>query len=338
MRLTLFTLFFALLITYVPVSAGAPAACASVVTRAAILSLAKSIEGSTAAAIMCVANGMKYPLMDAHLVQAMKTNATLSVLAWGAGKSPLETPAPGVTLKIWGTSVAGYMYPPSSFTQGTNGSTAWGTRGNPPNLTYTQWAQSFGARESKFSWVVENGYLAPEDAVSQVYLQMAVPYSGNGYPNTSDDPNTFAPPSTSNPAPTYPIDPQVNCSIIDIPCNLRKVFIPTASFMQSKLTNLTESIGIGITIRDTYVLEKVVPSWNNQSPATDMTLDFSLLVLPAGYMAVIGVVLKLAAFFWLLGFMGLPTFRGVAGGMIADSSGSEKMAKNNAAHSRRMGR
>jgi hypothetical protein len=115
-------------------------------------------------------------------------------------------------------------------------------------------------------------------------------------------PGPTPPPDPADPA-TPPADPATNCSFIDIPCNLRRLFIPTPGFITDKI--MGSSFGININLPVTVVNEWCVDIPLNGS-AMPMCLNFAGLTISERGMDQWRFMIFWGTFLWLLSYLGVP--------------------------------
>lgn len=79
-------------------------------------------------------------------------------------------------------------------------------------------------------------------------LKAALKYDRDYKPPPTSTPTNPTDPTTPT-APTNPTDNTTNCGIIDIPCNLRRLFIPSENYLRDQFNSLTpERLGINTNI------------------------------------------------------------------------------------------
>lgn len=138
-----------------------------------------------------------------------------------------------------------------------------------------------------------------------------------GYQTPVSNPGVPAPPSSGappcekadgttsgNPYDCAPTDSELNCSIIDLPCNLRKLFIPRKDFITGKLQNREHGVNLNIpvTIVNQWCVNVKIVSESENS----VCLDFTRLSLDEKTKDQYRFMIFWGTFLWLLHFLGVP--------------------------------
>lgn len=143
------------------------------------------------------------------------------------------------------------------------------------------------------------------------------PGTGGGTPGTG---GTSTPPCTKddgnisgNPYDCAPVDNENNCSIIDLPCNLKWLFIPREDFFTSQLPEIfTKSFDMPLQVTDR--IEFNIPFLGKDIP---MGLNFGQWTMNNTFQGIIKLVCGFSCLYWLLNFFGIPNVFGNTAGSSA---------------------
>ena len=128
--------------------------------------------------------------------------------------------------------------------------------------------------------------------------------NGTTYAPSPPDPNNPNPNPNPNTPPPPPPDPQTNCSFIDIPCNLRALFIPRKEWIQSKMqSSLSVNLpSFKVSLIDKFDIGPIdIPAPINVKAT--IPIDFSSVVIPQvakdifGFLSFWGVLFVIFRFF-----------------------------------------
>lgn len=161
--------------------------------------------------------------------------------------------------------------------------------------------------------------------------------TGGSTPTATTEPSpacTKADGTTSgNPYDCAPSDAETLCGIIDIPCNLKKLFIPRSEFLNEKLKG-----GVGLTVKFPIT---VAESW--MFPVTlagqtfDVGLSFAAFDLGESAKDQFRFLAWWGAFLFLLAYIGLPIVGGRRGMADAGREAIEAADKRNSEALAKMG-
>ena len=134
------------------------------------------------------------------------------------------------------------------------------------------------------------------------------PGAGGSTGGTTTPPCTRSDGTTSgNPYDCAPTDNETSCSIINLPCNFKKAFIPRDNFLQyevpkifSKQWNLPTQVVDEITVN--------LPIYGK------VGLNFAGLTMNSTFQGMLKLMAAFASLFWLLNFFGIPNILGNARG------------------------
>lgn len=132
---------------------------------------------------------------------------------------------------------------------------------------------------------------------------------GSGSPPcTKDDGNV-----SGNPYDCAPVDNVNNCSIIDLPCNIKWAFIPREDFFTQQLPEIfTRSFNMPIQVTDR--IEVDIPFMDQTFRAG---LNFNGLVMNDVFQGIVRLMCAFSCLYWLLNFFGIPN---LFGGSVKGSS------------------
>jgi hypothetical protein len=100
-----------------------------------------------------------------------------------------------------------------------------------------------------------------------------------------------------------PTDSETNCSILDLPCVLRKLLIPDPQRIKDMMSvqALGKTLNLPIRSVDSWEFDLVLAGTRQH-----FVLDFSWMVIPDSFKNVIDAIIGASLTFWLFNYLGLP--------------------------------
>lgn len=105
---------------------------------------------------------------------------------------------------------------------------------------------------------------------------------------------------TNNQYDCNPSDTETQCNVLNLPCNLKRLFIPRNDFIQDKIDNMDFGINIDFPV-------KSVDSWSVKiDDHTTISIDFGLLKLSEETKDQLRFMIFWGCLLWILRFVGVP--------------------------------
>lgn len=119
--------------------------------------------------------------------------------------------------------------------------------------------------------------------------------------------------TTTNQYDCAPKDAETSCTVLDIPCNLKKLFIPNTDRLKAMMSaqNLTQTLQMPTRVVDEWEFKLKMPG----DVVRTFKIDFRPYIIPEEAMVGIKFVIGVALLLWAVNFTGIPNpLGGKAGG------------------------